>query len=161
MIKQQTNYICPKCGQKLYTDNLVYTSNPPMYRYWCESCYYDQYLYSEEAGKLNIDKPNPPKAGTTPSPKQCNCKQRTVLSVKDFVILYNMVNNEIAEMESQAQDIYYYMFDKNMSDVEANIQMEKNMELLRQDPYYQDLLRIRDKLGELNIEIEAPSVEVE
>ena len=35
------------------------------------------------------------------------------------------------------------------------------MEQLRQNIYYQDLLRIREKLGELNIEIETPSVEVE
>ena len=32
---------------------------------------------------------------------------------------------------------------------------------LQRDPFYQDLLRIRDKLGELNIEVETPSVEVE
>jgi hypothetical protein len=29
------------------------------------------------------------------------------------------------------------------------------------NPYYQDILRIREKLGELNIEVETPIVEVE
>ena len=103
-------------------------------------------------------KSNPPKAGTTPSPKKCSCKQRTVLSVRDFAILYNMVNNKIMHMEDQAQTIYYFECD-NSERVEK--ERAEKMERLRQDFYYQDLLRIRDKLGELNIEIETPSVEVE
>lgn len=85
-------------------------------------------------------------------------KQRTVLSVRDFAILYNIVSNKIMQMESQAQTIYWS--ERNDSE---RIEKERaeNMERLHQDPCYKDLLRIRDKLGELNIEVETPSVEVE
>lgn len=86
---------------------------------------------------------------------------KTVLSVRDFVILYSMANDRIIEMESRATNICYYMFDENMTEKEAEAQIKKNMKQLRQDPYYQDLLRIRDKLGELNIEVETPIVKVE
>ena len=112
-------------------------------------------------------KPLPPKGGSNaqtptytppPMPKLTLPKQRTVLSVRDFAILYNMVNNKIMHMEDQAQTIYY--FGRDASERIEKERAEK-MERLRQDPYYQDLLRIREKLGELNIEIETPSVEVE
>lgn len=106
-------------------------------------------------------KSSPPKAGTTPSPKKGSCKQRTVLSVRDFAILYHMANHEIIKMENQAQNVYNYMFPKDLTDVEKAIQVENNMKQLAENLHYQDLLRIRKKLGELNIEIETPSVEVE
>ena len=85
---------------------------------------------------------------------------KTVLSVRDFAILYNMVNHEIVTMENQAQNDW--MWGRN-NYTEEQIEKEKTerMEQLRQNIYYQDLLRIREKLGELNIEIETPSVEVE
>lgn len=111
--------------------------------------------------------PPPPKIRSsvqTPTytpPPMPECKpprQRTVLSVRDFAILYNVVNNKIMHMESQAQTIYY--FERDDSERVEKERAEK-MERLRQDFYYQDLLRIRDKLGELNIEVETPSVEVE
>ena len=86
---------------------------------------------------------------------------KTVLSVRDFAILYNIVNNKIMKMESQAQWIPNYLFNKEPTEAEKAPYIEKNMEQLRQNPEYQDLLRIRDKLGELNIEVETPSVEVE
>ena len=102
--------------------------------------------------------PMPPKTLPAPATKKCNCKQRTVLSVRDFAILYNMVNNKIMHMEDQAQNIYY--FERDDSERIEKERAEK-MERLRQDHHYQDLLRIRDKLGELNIEVETPIVEVE
>lgn len=75
--------------------------------------------------------------------KESNTKQRTVLSVRDFAILYEIANRRLEQVEV---DIGKYKFDRE--DVERN-------------PYYQDLLRIREKLGELNIEVETPSMEVE
>lgn len=83
---------------------------------------------------------------------------KTVLSVRDFAILYEMVNNKIMHMEDQAQTIYY--FERDDSERIEKERAEK-MERLHQNLHYQDLLRIREKLGELNIEIETPSVEVE
>lgn len=87
-------------------------------------------------------------------------EQRTVLSVRDFAILYNIIDDKIRHMESQAQWIPSYLFNKEHTEEEKASYIEKNMEQLRQNLYYQDLLRIREKLGELNIEVETPSVEV-
>ena len=85
---------------------------------------------------------------------------KTVLSVRDFAILYNMVNHKIFKMESQAQDVWSGWCNCKPTE-EVEERKARNMEHLRQNIEYQDLLRIRDKLGELNIEIETPSVEVE
>lgn len=87
------------------------------------------------------------------SKKQC-------LSVRDFAILYNMVNHKILKMENQAQDVWSWGHDGERSKEEIEKQKAENMEHLRQNIEYQDLLRIRDKLGTLNIEIETPIVEV-
>lgn len=92
--------------------------------------------------------PPPPKSGSlvmtpngiTYTPPQ---KQRTVLSVRDFAILYEIASRKLADIESDIRQL-------GLSKEEALT-----------NPYYQDLLRIRDKLGELNIEVETPIVEVE
>ena len=68
---------------------------------------------------------------------------KTVLSVRDFAILYEIASRKLTEMEANIVTL-------GVDREEAN-----------NNPYYQDLLRIRDKLGELNIEVETPSVEVE
>ena len=87
-------------------------------------------------------------------------EQHTVLSVRDFAILYNIANNKIMQMESQAQNVWHWGRD-NKTEEDVEKERAENMERLRQHLDYQDLLRIREKLGELNIEIETPSVEVE
>lgn len=87
--------------------------------------------------------PMPPKTLPAPATKKCNCKQRTVLSVRDFAILYEIASRELGEIEKKILCI--------------GVDREET----KHYPYYQDLLRIRDKLGELNIEVETPSVEVE
>ncbi len=92
--------------------------------------------------------PPPPKSGSlaithqgiTYTPPQ---KQRTVLSVRDFAILYEIANRELGEIEKKI------------------LCMGVDREETKHYPYYQDLLRIRDKLGELNIEVETPIVEVD
>ena len=75
-------------------------------------------------------------------------KQRTVLSVRDFAILYDLVNHKIFREKFDAE-------------VKERYDEEKQKQLLEENLYYQDLLRIRDKLGELNIEIKTLRVEVE
>lgn len=114
-------------------------------------------------------KPLPPKSGSNaqtptytppPMPEVKPPKQRTVLSVRDFAILYDMANHEIVKMENQAQNDW--MWGRNeYTEEQKEKEKAEQMERLRQNIYYQDLLRIREKLGELNIEIETPSVEVE
>ena len=100
-----------------------------------------------------------------PMPEIKQPRQRTVLSVRDFAILYNIANESITNMEKNAQRVYGYMLDCPYSDSEREmqekIQIENNMKELQSNPCYQDLLRIREKLGGLNIEVETPSVGVE
>lgn len=103
----------------------------------------------------------PPFRKPVPMPEVKPAKQRTVLSVRDFAILYNIIDDKIRHMESQAQWVPSYFFHKEPTEEEKESYIEKNMEQLKQDPHYQDLFRIRDKLGELNIEMETPIVEVE
>ncbi len=96
--------------------------------------------------------PPPPKSGSlaiTPegviyTPPQ---KQRTVLSVRDFTILYKLVDDRIFK-------------EKCRIELTTRYDEEERKRLFKEDLFYQDLLRIRDKLGELNIKIETPSVEV-
>lgn len=80
--------------------------------------------------------------------------KKTVLSVRDFVILYNIVVGEISRYENPRLS---FSLDANEREKEE----QKYKERLSKNPNYLDLLRIREKLGELNIEIETPNVEIE
>ena len=103
----------------------------------------------EACKKYDGIQPNPPKTlapafrKPVPMPEVKPAKQRTVLSVRDFAILYEIASRKLADVQANAYT------------------MDVDREELMRNPYYQDLLRIRDKLGELNIEVETPSVEVE
>lgn len=91
-----------------------------------------------------------------PMPEVKPPKQRTVLSVRDFAILMNIANMHIDKLENDARRNSY------TRDAEVRKRREdENMAVLQHSTFYQDLLRIREKLGELNIEIETPIVEVE
>lgn len=80
--------------------------------------------------------------------------KKTVLSIRDFVILYNIVVGEIGRAENPRLSF-------RLDDNEREKEEQKYKERLSKEPYYKDLLRIREKLGELNIEIETPNVEIE
>ena len=114
----------------------------------CNSCKKCTFCNKSKNGKRACKKyeefiTSPPKTLTAPPSKSSPAKQRTVLSVRDFAILYDIANRKLA-------------------DIEANIiALDIDREEALTNPYYQDLLRIREKLGELNIEVETPSVEVE
>ena len=82
---------------------------------------------------------------------------KTVLSVRDFAILMNIANMYISKLENDTMPYYGY----NLTEEERKNRKDEAMAELQRNPLYQDLLRIRDKLGELNIEVETPSVEVE
>lgn len=86
---------------------------------------------------------------------------KTVLSVRDFAILYNIVNYEVYKMESQALRFYAWKYTDEPTEEMREKERANKMEYLYQNPKYQDLLRIREKLGDLNIEVETPSVEEE
>ena len=80
--------------------------------------------------------------GKQPMPPVKPAKQRTVLSVRDFAILYDIASRELTDMEVNIRTLGI------------------DRETANRHPRYQDLLRIREKLGELNIEVETPIVEV-
>lgn len=82
---------------------------------------------------------------------------KTVLSVRDFAILMNIANMYIDKLEYDTTPYYGY----KLTEEERKQRKDEKMAELQRNPLYQDLLRIRDKLGELNIEVETPSVEVE
>ena len=79
---------------------------------------------------------------------------KTTLSIKDFAILYGIVFREINEI----RNAYYFRWDWTEEEIEKS--RKEHLESLQQNERYQDLLRIRDKLGELNIEIDTPDVEI-
>ena len=133
-------------------------------------------IFKRKKTEVEKPQPNPPKAGTTPSPKDITShtpppmsevkplKQRTVLSVRDFAILYNIMSYDMARLEAHAEEaarFYINNEDKPVYCREYIIDQEKKKRILEEDLRYQDLLRIREKLGELNIVVETPSVEVE
>jgi hypothetical protein len=134
----------------------------------CDSCTKKNDCKKYKDGKEACKKyegvqPKPPTAYTPPAfrkpipaPAPNPTKQRTVLSVRDFAILLSIAHREIDRLH---HDFVYSFFDK--TDEEKQNKIDRHMKELQSNPYYQDLLRIRDKLGELNIEIETPSVEVE
>ena len=79
---------------------------------------------------------------------------KTTLSIRDFAILYNIVLHEINEI----QNAYHCRWNWTEEAIEKS--RKEHLESLQQNERYQDLLRIRDKLGELNIEIGTPDVEI-
>lgn len=119
----------------------------------CNSCtkQNDCKKYKEDkiaCKKYDGMQPSPPKTLASafrkqvPMPEVKPAKQRAVLSVRDFAILYEIASRELGEIEKKI------------------LCMGVDREETKYYPYYQDLLRIRDKLGELNIEVETPIVEV-
>lgn len=136
----------------------------------CNSCLAFNVCKKSRDGKEACKKykgvqPAPPKTGSNaptptytppPMPEVKPAKQRTVLSVRDFAILMNLANMYIDKLENEARCCYH-----NVSRAKTLEIINEQMEELRQQTFYQDLLRIREKLGELNIEIETPRVEVD
>ncbi len=81
---------------------------------------------------------------------------KTVLSVKDFSLLYHLVIDSITRMEYPT---YYALFD--LTEKEKIEKKKRKEENLKNDKYYQDLLRLREALGNLQVEVETPKVEIE
>lgn len=147
---------CPKCNSERAIGSGGISSKEIRDGLHCPDCGYSY----EHVEKINKNSQTP--SYTPPAmPEVKPPKQHTVLSVRDFAILYNIINDKIRHMESQAQWTPSYLFNQEPTEAKKASYIEENMERLRQHLDYQDLLRIRDKLGELNIEIETPRVEVE
>lgn len=89
---------------------------------------------------------------------------KVILSVRDFAILYNMAVGEISRLEHSATFVSFYDIDRSLvgkkREEAEQKEREKRQKELKSNNFYQDLLRIRDKLGELYVEIETPNVEI-
>ena len=85
---------------------------------------------------------------------------KTILSVRDFSILYNIASNEVFNLEQQAKTVHRFNW-QEIDEEKEQEETRQRLEELKQNPYYQDLLRIRNALGELHIEVETPSIEIE
>lgn len=89
---------------------------------------------------------------------------KVILSVRDFAILYNIAVEKIHEIERSVKFVSFYNIDhslvgKKREEAEQK-EREKRQKELKSNNFYQDLLRIRDKLGELYVEVETPNVEI-
>ena len=78
------------------------------------------------------------------------------LSVRDFSIIYNLVNSEIQKHETFNLYLYFNVGTEKDRDKEE----KKYKESLKTNVHYQDLLRIRECLGSLDIEIKTPDVKI-
>jgi|LGVF01.2.fsa_nt_gb hypothetical protein len=81
---------------------------------------------------------------------------KQTLSVRDFAMLYNIANREVEDIKKR-QPRYEY-------DDTPEIQLEKKKQHkkeLKTNGYYQDLLRIREQLGTINVELETPKIKLE
>ena len=74
---------------------------------------------------------------------------KQVLSVADFAIILDLVNNNIADMKFRAVNEYR----------EEN--KEELYKVLEENPYYQSLVHLKNSLQNLNIEVECPDVQIE
>lgn len=79
---------------------------------------------------------------------------KQVLSVRDFAIIYDLIRREMSSVE------YNEGVDGHLDGFVRMITGDALQSKLSVNKDYQDLLRIRDALGTLNIEIETPDVSV-
>jgi hypothetical protein len=83
--------------------------------------------------------------------------KKTILTVRDFAIIYNIVTNEL-EKESKRKPKSFSSTKNKLTEKQLKLASEK---LLKENQYRDDLLRIKKQLGTLNIEVETPNIEIE
>ena len=82
---------------------------------------------------------------------------KQILSIADFALILNMVNERIANMEHNADTGF---FKYNMDDEVFEEEKQKRLQELQENAYYKQLVHLRDSLQNLNIEVECPDVKV-
>lgn len=78
---------------------------------------------------------------------------KQMLSVADFSIILQLVNNKIVSM----QEIPFVYNPDNKKYEQAKKERIKRLQI---DPYYQSLLHLKNSLENLNIEVEVPDIEI-
>ena len=83
---------------------------------------------------------------------------KTTMSIRDFVIIYNLLKTELKGLRSMfwAQTRSYYSSNLNRDEIDAKVE-----EQLKNDMRYQELLSIIQKLGSMLIEVNIPDIEIE
>lgn len=76
---------------------------------------------------------------------------KQVLSVADFGLILNLVNDEIKQTE---QKVAFTM------DIIPEEELERRLNKLKESPYYKSLMHLKGSLENLNIEVEIPDIEV-
>lgn len=79
---------------------------------------------------------------------------KTVLSVKDFALLYELVLRDIHRAES------FNRYGWHLTDEEIKAKEQIHKEELKNNHHYQDLLRLREALGNLQVEVETPNIKI-
>ena len=84
---------------------------------------------------------------------------KQVLSVADFGMIINLVNQELFQLERKEQPIIFNPGDKE--DIQRQQEaIDKRYEERINSPYYKSLKHLKKSLENLNIEVEIPDVKV-
>lgn len=93
---------------------------------------------------------------------------KTTMSVRDFVIIYNLVEAEMREIKSSCwlRTRNYYPSILSQKDFEGHAEIDaeidaKVKEQLDNNMRYQELLSIINRLNSMTIDVNVPDVEIE
>ena len=78
---------------------------------------------------------------------------KTVMSIRDFVIIYNLVE---AEMRLIKSGCWFRARDYGDTEIDAKVE-----EQLKNNMHYQELLSIINRLDSMTIDVNVPDIEIE
>lgn len=83
---------------------------------------------------------------------------KTTMSIRDFVIIYNLLKTELKGLRSMfwAQTRSYHSSMLTRDEIDAKVE-----EQLKNDMRYQELLSIINRLDSMSIDVNVPDVEIE
>lgn len=93
-----------------------------------------------------------------------NKTNKTTMSIRDFVIIYNLVETEMNGIKSNCwlRTRKYYSKDCFESNAEIDAEIEAKVEeQLDNNMRYQELLSIINRLDSMSIDVNVPDVEIE
>lgn len=93
-----------------------------------------------------------------------NKTNKTTMSIRDFVIIYNLVEAEMMDIKSSCwlRTRKYYSKDCFESNAEIDAEIDaKVKEQLDNNMRYQELLSIINRLDSMSIDVNVPDIEIE
>lgn len=85
---------------------------------------------------------------------------KQVISIADFAIMLNTINEKIQNLEGSASLFVPFYTMNKATEKERQKQIENNLRELKKSPFYQSLLHAKKALEECKVEIEVPDLEV-